>query len=158
VYLWGPNSYCETADNATVGSYDITPYSEPTLSTVVSLSMGTSCSAAILANGTLYLWGANAWGQLGLGHIDYNPHCTPNAVALGSAGTPVLKVSLGDQHVCAIAQGGILYCWGDNSYGRAGIGSLSGSSSPVLISAIVGVLDISADLYNTYALDSANVT
>jgi hypothetical protein len=67
-------------------------------------------------------------------------------------------VSLGDQHVCAIAQGGILYCWGDNSYGRAGIGSLSGSSSPVLISAIVGVLDISADLYNTYALDSANVT
>jgi hypothetical protein len=65
-------------------------------------------------------------------------------------------VSLGNMHSCAIVQGGALYCWGDDGWGQVGTGS--GSASPMLVSAISGIVDVNADVYNTYALDSANVT
>jgi len=157
VYLWGPNPYCETADMSTLGSYNVVPYLEPTLTNIASLSMGSYTSAAVHANGTLYMWGANTWGQLGNGRSASATYCTPGVTKLGT-GTLFLKVSLGDQHVCAIAQGGVLYCWGNNAYGRAGLGAARSSFTPVLIAGIGTLFDVSANLYNTYALDSGNVT
>jgi alpha-tubulin suppressor-like RCC1 family protein len=62
-------------------------------------------------DGTLWCWGANTDGQLGLG--DFSPRSTPEQV--GSTRLWA-HVSAGVAHTCAIAQDGSLWCWGRNDH------------------------------------------
>ena len=64
----------------------------------------------IQSDGSLWCWGSNASGQLG--------------VASGTTGTPVhvdanswLAVSTGSQFTCGIHSDGSLWCWGDGTRG-----------------------------------------
>ena len=68
-----------------------------------------------IAMESLFCWGANDLGQLGLG--DTTPR--QEATALG-AGPGLLDVALGRDHGCYITGENDLYCWGRNDFGQAG--------------------------------------
>jgi len=54
------------------------------------------------------------------------------AVLLSAGGANAASVSVGTEHACAVLNDGKLMCWGSNTYGQLGIGSVGGSStSPV---------------------------
>jgi len=72
--------------------------------------------ACVIANGQLYCWGDNTYGQLGLN--DVTPRSTPTKVPFFASMT-VTKVAVGMGNTCAIADGR-LYCWGDDTYGQVG--------------------------------------
>lgn len=74
-----------------------------------------------LATGTVYCWGRNDSGQLGIGN--QVEQTAPIAVVAndGFTNTNVTAMSVGKQHTCAI-EGGSVYCWGDNYAGRTGNG------------------------------------
>lgn len=82
-------------------------------------------SALIKSDGSLWLWGSNSDGQLGLG--DTTTRTTP--VRLGSESWS--SVSLGDFHSVAIRSDGTLWAWGYNSVGQLGNGTTSRSLVPV---------------------------
>lgn len=64
-------------------------------------------------------WGRNAEGQLGDG--DSQAHrSAPGAV---SGGRSFLSIGAGDRHSCAVADDGVLYCWGKGTLGQVGSGS-----------------------------------
>jgi alpha-tubulin suppressor-like RCC1 family protein len=74
-----------------------------------------------------FCWGSNYYGQLGAS-ASY-PLGTPKQVQPASGTTLTFtKVSVGEQHTCGLANGGI-FCWGRNDLGQLGIGTLS----PVLV-------------------------
>ena len=76
-----------------------------------------------MTNGSLYCWGKNSYGELGIGSTtDQN---TPQLVNLGS-GVKAVDVSVGSGFTCAVTDAGLM-CWGSNGYGRLGIGSTSPS-------------------------------
>lgn len=67
VWGWGHNSSHKT------GHFDrksptATPYQIPTLSNVKSIAAGYNYSLALKHDGTVWGWGSNSWGQLGLGY------------------------------------------------------------------------------------------
>jgi alpha-tubulin suppressor-like RCC1 family protein len=72
---------------------------------------------AIKADGTLWAWGRNQYGQLGIGSTDANAHPTP--IQIG-ADTDWALVSAGVNHTVAIKTNGTLWAWGDNDYGQIG--------------------------------------
>ena len=75
---------------------------------------------AIKKDGTLWSWGANEYGQLGLGNtIKY---LTPQKVGSDSNWS---KVSAGQVHVLALKKDGTLWAWGGNYWGQAGLGKNS---------------------------------
>jgi alpha-tubulin suppressor-like RCC1 family protein len=68
--------------------------------------------------GSLYCWGDNQGGELGIGTTQPQP--TPVAVALPGR---VVHVSSFDSHTCALLEDRRIYCWGANQHlqsGRAG--------------------------------------
>jgi alpha-tubulin suppressor-like RCC1 family protein len=85
---------------------------------VVSFALGDSHACAVLANGSVYCWGANQQGQLGLG--DTAARSTPTIVDLGGTAA---EVSLGYEFSCARLASGSVKCWGRNAAGELGIGS-----------------------------------
>jgi alpha-tubulin suppressor-like RCC1 family protein len=68
----------------------------------------------IVAPGGLYCWGANSFGQLGLG--DQDPREAPTRV--GSR-EDWQAISAGRFHSCGLRAGGLLECWGASSFGQA---------------------------------------
>ena len=81
-------------------------------------------NCAIMTNGSLYCWGKNSIGELGINSTtDQN---TPQLVNLGS-GVKAVDVSVGSAFTCAVTDAGALMCWGNNVYGKLGIGNTSPS-------------------------------
>lgn len=95
-----------------------------------SFSVGKEHNLAIKTDGTLWVWGANDAGELGL-QSSQSTFYTP--VQLGT-GNNWLKVFADHRNSFAIKTDGTLWGWGDNSVVQIGDGALQGSySSPTQI-------------------------
>lgn len=89
----------------------------------VTLAAGESHFCAIKADGSLWCWGSNDRGQLGLGStLDQG---TPQQVGIA---TDWVEITGGASTTCGIRSSagvvGTLWCWGANDSGELGIGSL----------------------------------
>lgn len=79
-----------------------------------SLSAGEEHTCGIATDQTLWCWGSNAFGQLGV-----------VGVALAAAptmteGPKFETVTTGDAHTCGLATDERVYCWGWNGFGQLG--------------------------------------
>lgn len=83
-----------------------------------------------MSNGSLYCWGDNRFGQLGLG--DLAPRLVPTQVAGGMAGG-VTQIFTGGSHSCVLKVDGTLWCWGDNRSGQLGLGDTDPRQLPVQV-------------------------
>ena len=110
---------------------------------------------AILDNGSLYAWGNNESGQLGLGltdeYVAYNKKVDiPGKVKL-------IKCEGGffTESACyVITEDGALYVWGKNSYGQLGVGNEVNKNTPIKVTAINGkVMElIISNSFSVYAI------
>ncbi len=85
-----------------------------------SVSAGAGYTLAIRTDGTLWAWGGNNIGQLGLG-------TTTTQLSPVQVGTDAnwRSVSAGRDHVLALRQDGTLWSWGSNDSGQLGNGTAS---------------------------------
>jgi len=87
------------------------------------ISAGAGSACAVLEDGTVSCWGQNRVGMLGRESTAQDGH--PGPVLL--AATPqAKKVSVGEQHACALFVDGSVKCWGAN--GLLGTGSTTPAS------------------------------
>ena len=94
---------------------------------VASMSAGGVQTCALMSSGGVLCWGGNVNGQVGDG--SFIDRLLPSAVVGLDAGVRV--IAAGWKHTCAIlAEEGML-CWGQNSQGQLGDGSLADSAVPV---------------------------
>ena len=87
---------------------------------------------------SLYSWGFNAQGQLGLGNTTY-AFSSPQHV--GSL-TNWSKVSAGQFWAAAIKSDGTFWAWGQNGSGQLGLGNTTGYSSPKQEGALTNWLSV----------------
>lgn len=89
---------------------------------------GPTHSGAILDDGTIKLWGQNP-GTFGLGDDNHRGDNTNEMGAnlpridLGDI-APVVQLSLGFRSQCVVDEAGELRCWGENDWGKLGLGHL----------------------------------
>jgi alpha-tubulin suppressor-like RCC1 family protein len=105
---------------------------------------------AIRLNGSLYCWGRNEHGQLGLGTVGGNV-TRPTLVDAGKW----IEVAVGYGHTCGLKQDGSLWCWGRNAEGEIGQGVFDGTyPSPTLVSAGNTYATLAAGDQHTCAITS----
>jgi alpha-tubulin suppressor-like RCC1 family protein len=117
---------------------------------VSALALGRDHSCALTSSGGVKCWGYNGSGQLGNGSAD--PFMSSPTDVTGLT-TGVVAIGSGTDHTCAVTGGGALKCWGSNSFGVLGNGSVISSRVPVGVSGLgSGVRAVSGGALDTCAV------
>jgi alpha-tubulin suppressor-like RCC1 family protein len=98
---------------------------------VTAIAAGDAHSLAVGEDNSVWSWGLNASGQLGIGN--FSPQ--PSPIRLNVIFKTVDSIVCGSQHSLAITDGGKnVHAWGSNNCGQLGIGKLSVTESvPLLV-------------------------
>ena len=124
--IWGYNAYGALGINdTTTKSTAVTTFAGGT--NWKQVSVGVVHSAAIKTDGTLWTWGYNAQGQLGIN--DTTDRATP--VTTFAGGTNWKQICSGTYNCAAIKTDGTLWTWGNNSYAQLGINDTTNRLTPV---------------------------
>jgi len=99
-----------------------------TQSTWISVTAGNNHTLILAADGTIYSWGANDNGQLGVGDTEARSAVTK----IGTANN-WRTLSAGDYHSVALKTNATLWTWGFNAYGQLGIGNTNNQTIPLQI-------------------------
>jgi alpha-tubulin suppressor-like RCC1 family protein len=93
------------------------------------VASGSYHTCAIKEDYSLWCWGRNYAGQLGIPELYMENTAEPQFVM-----NDVAFVSVNEENTCAIKKDGTLWCWGDNSGGQIGDGSFgSDVSQPTFV-------------------------
>jgi len=124
LYMWGSNEYGQ------IGVGDLEDKYEPT-PVILNMQVAASIKVDVIALGlehgllvtadaskTVYAWGRNHFGQLGLGRTDDEFSPKPLQGLMN-----VIKIAAGEDHSAAIVETGELYTWGNAECGKLGYGA-----------------------------------
>ncbi len=114
-----------------------------------TVSSGDLHACAVTTSGSLKCWGHNGLGRLGDSTTTHRT--TPVDVTGLTSG--VAAVSSGASHTCAVTTSGGLKCWGRNSEGQLGDGTITGRSAPVDVAGLTtGAATVSSGASHTCAV------
>ena len=118
------------------------------LNGVKGVTTGDSYTCARLADGTVECWGYNYYGQIGSGDTQTPVYPQAKIQDLSNVTTVAAKW----EHTCALLADQTAKCWGQNSYGALGNGTLVDSSHPVVVSGLSRATAITVGLGFSCAL------
>ncbi|WP_445716365.1 T9SS type A sorting domain-containing protein [Flavobacterium sp.] len=122
LWSWGGGEYGQTGDNFPSSYYRDTPTQVGT-STWSKVFAGWKVSFGIKPDGTLWAWGRNDVGQLGIGNT--TNQFTPVQVGIDTDWVDVVSGGAGnDQFTIATKSDGTVWAWGDNQVGQYGNGTV----------------------------------
>ncbi len=125
LWAWGENGNGQLGSGTLASSYVFELVQEAThVSTWKAVAAGRNFSIGLQTDGSLWTWGANTSGQLGLGDNDYRS--TPTHVGTDNWS----HICAGASHTAAIRTNGYLYAWGGNGGGQLGIGNYDATNTP----------------------------
>jgi alpha-tubulin suppressor-like RCC1 family protein len=126
LYAWGANASGQIG-NGTNGSDVVSPALVASGLPWIGASAGSGFSLAIKANGTLWTWGDNGSGQLGLGNnTQTGSNFLPQQVGTSN---DWIYSQCAELSAAAVKSNGTLWMWGDNSFGQLGNGTNNNNSS-----------------------------
>ncbi|HSZ30297.1 MAG TPA: hypothetical protein VK784_11175, partial [Pseudonocardiaceae bacterium] len=150
LWCWGSNDFGQLGIGNTISQDLPQQVTTPASTGWTSVTAGGEHTCATRSDGTLWCWGYNGVGQLGIGNTisqDLPQQVTSPAADGWASGTA------GYQHTCAARSDGTLWCWGYNSDGQLGIGSHTSQDLPqqVTTPASTGWTSVTAGDFHTCA-------
>jgi alpha-tubulin suppressor-like RCC1 family protein len=150
LWTWGVNF------SGQLGLEDTTARSSPvqvgSLTNWKQVSVGKESSGCIKTDGTLWTWGGSTDGQLGIGSSGFFGRRS-SPVQVGTL-TNWKQVNSGQYHFVCIKTDGTLWIWGNNGFGRLGLGDSTNRSSPVQVGSLTNFKQASAATHTSCILDA----
>lgn len=147
---WGNDNYGQLG-RIVAASIDRTPGGVTLPAAAAQVTTGEFHTCARLADGTIRCWGLDNFGQLGRGGVTSSlPDAIPAPVS-GVAGA--IDVAAGYAHTCAVLGGGSVVCFGYDSNGQLGRGTVVAfSTTPALVALPAGAVSVCAGYTHSCAL------
>ncbi|HVH41416.1 MAG TPA: hypothetical protein VM925_03705 [Labilithrix sp.] len=150
VKCWGANDFQQ------LGQWGKTESSVPLDAvldfTAFDTSIGRGHACQVIGDGSIHCRGDHTKGQLG--------DAKASEVGGNSASARPAELALGGSHTCALVHGlkanppgGFVHCWGDNSYGQLGDGTVVDSPSPKWVVADEVAVQLSVGLNHSCYVD-----
>ena len=119
---------------------------------IVAAAAAFKHSLALAEDGTVFAWGGNHYGALGLQRIGGSVLLPQRIEAL--SGFKVCSVAAGNGASCAVAAAGELFTWGDDQAGLLGHGGTWDVLAPLRVEALSGewVVAVSVGTSHTIAV------
>jgi alpha-tubulin suppressor-like RCC1 family protein len=127
LWCWGGGFSGELGIGSRDGRYTPSQVTSPAPGGWTSVTAGQYFTCATRIGGTLWCWGNNGYGELGIGSLTEQD--LPQQVTTPAAGGWA-SVTAGFFHTCATRTDGTLWCWGYNSHGQLGLGNLTTQDLP----------------------------
>lgn len=152
VWTWGGNLYGQLGNGNTTQqnkAVQVLTMSGP-LTGVTAIAAGDQFTLALRIDGTVWAWGQNNVGQLGLGGtVNQN-----RAVPTGLGG--ITSIAAGQAHGLARKSDGTVWAWGLNTSGQLGNNTTTQQNSPVQVltgtGPLTGVASVAAGHAHSLAL------
>ena len=173
LYCWGNNQYgqigdgtnCESNNYANgcngVGGRSVPiEVSLPIGRTATAVTTGATHTCAIMDDGSVWCWGSNSNGKLGVGNSSSGTPSwtfTPQQVLLPSERTAI-AISSGYHHSCAVLDNNSIVCWGLNDHYQLGNWNSGFSTIPTHVSTSQGLSfnSIASGKYHNCAITNDN--
>ena len=107
---------------------------------------GSNFSIALRADGTVWSWGLNSSGQLGLG--DTSTRYKPTKLNISN----IIDIAAGDTHALLLTKDGEVYSFGSNGYNQ--LGRTGTTNVPMKIEGLQNIVEIVATTYGSMALNN----
>jgi alpha-tubulin suppressor-like RCC1 family protein len=139
---WGENSSGQLGNGTTTNS-------------AVPVALSVNPGFSLFSAGTFFTCGYNpdtegvtsCWGNNGVGQLGNGTTTNSTAPVIVAGSLNFTSIRSGGKHACGIVNGATAlnaYCWGDNSSGQLGNGTMTNGSTPVAVSGSLGFDKVSA--------------
>lgn len=148
IWAWGNNKFGKLG-NGTFASLSRTPVKVMAPAGMTAIAAGRYHSIALRIDGTVWTWGGNTFGQLGIGR---SPSSTN--VAFAVSGLNGIDVAAGSVHSLTLGAGGAsMKAWGYNSSGQLGNATTVTSKLPIAMASLYDDPEVSIvlDSFNAVA-------
>jgi alpha-tubulin suppressor-like RCC1 family protein len=165
VWTWGVTDFGECGTGLSTSNDRIMTPVRIAIRNVASLAAGHSHTLALDAGGSVWSWGLNIEGQLGLDLSDSATVLIAVMTDQGLAHQPIIPapqqiptlagvtdVDAGMLHSVALLRDGTVQTWGSNSQGQLGHTELRQSFVPVAVPDLCGAVAVAAGDYHSLAL------
>jgi alpha-tubulin suppressor-like RCC1 family protein len=95
---------------------------------ITQLAAGRTHSLLLAEDGSVFSFGGNIEGQLGLGTITYSESSPTPIDASNMGGRAITQVAGGGDHSLLLAEDGSVFSFGPNANGQTGLGTTSGNT------------------------------
>lgn len=129
VWTWGDNAAGEIGIGVTSTTGVSVPVQVPGLSNVIGVSAGDGFTGILKADGTVWTWGGNKFGDLGDGTNVLQRSSPTQVVGLSN----VINYAARDYHNIAARSDGSVWAWGSGSSGELGDNKFADSNVPVRV-------------------------
>jgi alpha-tubulin suppressor-like RCC1 family protein len=145
---WGTNTHGQLGTGNTNASND--PVQVSGITSVIAVAADGSYQSrtlALKADGTVWGWGSNEFGELGDGTT------TQRLSPVQTSGlSDAVAIATGGSHSLALKSNGTLWAWGDNASGQLGDGTNVDKLTPIQVTSLSDVVAIAAGYKFSVAL------
>lgn len=130
VYCFGSNSFGQLGLGLSQQQSTSTLLTLPINKPVKQISAGYNYTLVLCEDGSVYAFGVNTFGQLGLGHNQ--DAFIPSLVSLPTSAKPK-QIATKWSHSIILCEDGSVYAFGKNDFGQLGLGHTQDGSTPKLL-------------------------
>ena len=152
VVCWGADDTGQLGDGG--GADRLAPAGVPGVTGATAIAAGAGFTCALLADRSVTCWGDDSDGEIGDGATATTPRAPTPVAGLANVRT----LSAHWQHVCAVRTDGSLVCWGSNTSGQLGDGTLVNRPQPTPVPGVQNVVAVTTGLSHTCAMMAGAIT
>lgn len=149
IYVLGSNNYGQLGNTDMPTDIEMTVGELELPGKVKQLDVGDKHSVALLEDGTVWAWGNNRFGQIGIGSEEI--YITRPTQILELQNIEQISVKL--NHNVALDKGGKVWTWGSNYSGQIGNGTNVNQNKPMIVDGLPRITKIGTGYRFSMALD-----